>query len=109
MMTLFLESPTSPTTCMALHSLKILRAATKYLNPNQTPCYGCGSTTFFRWPRNSNGNFFKQNLVKILSWSYGAMHTEIEYRSWSDVVVVVDHCFTSLFGPTVFLSDIVIR
>ena len=33
----------------------------------------------------------------------------IQVKSASDVVVVVNHCFTSLFGTKGLLSDIIIR
>ena len=66
---LFIEFPTSPT--MAWHAMKILSAATKYLNPHQTPVMvGDQRHKCCLWPRSYNGNSLKHNLVKIISWSY---------------------------------------
>ena len=66
---LFMEFPTSPT--MAWHAMKILSAATKYLNPHQTPVMvGDQRHKCCLWPRSYNGNSLKHNLVKIISWSY---------------------------------------
>ena len=65
MLTLFMESPTSP--AMAWHAMKILRTTTKYLKTNQTPVMVADQPLFSR-AKKSNGNSLKHNLgVRLTS------------------------------------------
>ena len=74
MLPLFMESPTSPT--MALHAMKIIRDATNYLNPNQTPVMVADQPLFFltkklQW-KFSQTELGEDSFLVIL----GPMHTE---------------------------------